>query len=60
MVGILGVDVQDGPEILINAGSRHRMRPNLHPLDPLLVHGVKAGGIKALDGRSGEQQSGQG
>jgi hypothetical protein len=35
------------------------MRPNFHPFDPLRVYGLKAGGIKSLDGRSGEQESGK-
>jgi hypothetical protein len=50
MVGILGVDVEDGAVVLIDARRRSRMGANFHPLDSLSVDGLEVRGVEALDG----------
>jgi hypothetical protein len=57
VVGILGVDVKDGPEILINAGRRRRVGATFHPFDALRVNGFEMSGFEALDRGAGEQES---
>jgi len=59
VIGILGVDVEDGSKVLINAGRRRRVGANFHPFDALGVHGFEMGGFQALDGSAGEQESGE-
>ena len=56
VVGVLGVDVEDGPEVLINAGRRRCVRANFHPFDTLGVHGFQMCGFQALNGRAGEEE----
>jgi hypothetical protein len=59
VVGVLGMDVEDGAEILINAGRGRRGGADFHPFDTLGVDGGKMGGIEALDGSAGEEEGGK-
>jgi hypothetical protein len=60
VVGILGVDVEDGPEIAIDAGRRRRDRAFFHPFDTLGVNGFEVSGFETLESGSGEEQRGEG
>jgi hypothetical protein len=54
VIGILGVDVEDGSEVAIDAGRRGSSGALFHPLDTLRVDGGKVGGVEAFDGGAGE------
>jgi hypothetical protein len=59
VVGVLGMNVEDGPEILIDAGRRWRGGAGFHPFDTLRVDSGEVGSVKTLQGSSGEEQSGE-
>src|ERR1700689_309486 len=59
VVGILGMDVEDSTEILIDAGRGRRGGADFHPFDTLRVDGGEMGGIEALDGGAGEEEGGK-
>lgn len=59
VVGILGVDVEDGAVILIDAGRRRRVSANLHPFDTLRMDGFEMSGFETLNGSAGEEESGE-
>jgi len=52
--------VEDSPKIAIDAGRRRRGGPFFHPFDTLSVNRFEVGGIEALNGGSGKDQSGEG
>ena len=58
VVGILGVDVEDGSEIAIDAGRRGRGGADFHPFDALGVDGGEVRGVETLNGRAGDEKSG--
>jgi hypothetical protein len=59
VVGVLGVDVEDGSEIAIDAGRGRGDGANFHPFDTLGVDGLEVGGFEALNGGLGGEESGE-
>ena len=59
VVGILGVNVEDGPEVAIDAGGRGRVGANFHPFDTLGVDGFEVRRVEAFNGGAGEEESGE-
>lgn len=58
MIGILGMNMQDGPKIAIDAGRRRRGGAFFHPFDTLGVNRFEVGGIETLNGGPGEEKGG--
>ena len=59
VVGILGVDVKDGPVVLIDAGGGRGVSAELHPFEALSVDGFEVRSVETLDGSAGEEEGGE-
>jgi hypothetical protein len=60
VIGILGMDVKDSSEILIDAGRRRRGGANFLPFDALRMNRFEMDGIESLDGGARKEESGKG
>jgi hypothetical protein len=59
VVGVLGVDMEDGSEILIDARRGRRGGASFHPCDTLRVNGGEMRGVESLYRSPGEEESGE-